>query len=229
MQRTKGGLSQAQVLKGERDTDITRSNSPLLSTDSSVEIETEIEDFEKTIFDMDEKCQQFRIGNINHKLGEATAIFEAVGPNKKLVKKTDCQSCKIVTFQKDKEIKYCQFCGCSVCKDCLTKTRIFPKAKLDNNGERQRGDICRLCDRKFLVRIMLLEAQSIAAKNTNKAKKLDEEIAEAHGTLRMLHAMKVIRNKMHVAKIKKEQELTDKLINDNERRYVEIQELKKEL
>ena len=34
---------------------------------------------------------------------------------------------------------------------------------------------------------------------------------------------------MHVAKIKKEQELTDKLINDNERRYVEIQELKKEL
>ena len=76
---------------------------------------------------------------------------------------------------------------------------------------------------------MLLEAQSIAAKNTNKAKKLDEEIAEAHGALRMLHAMKVIRNKMHVAKIKKEQELTDKLINDNERRYVEIQELKKEL
>ena len=53
---------------------------------------------------------------------------------------------------------------------------------------------------------MLLEAQSIAAKNTNKAKKLEEEINEAHSALRMMHAMKVVRNKMHIAKIKKEQE-----------------------
>jgi hypothetical protein len=51
---------------------------------------------------------------------------------------------------------------------------------------------------------MLLEAQSIAAKNTNKAKKLEEEIAEAHSALRMLHNMKVIRSKMHRGKINKE-------------------------
>jgi len=55
----------------------------LLSTDSSVELETEIEDFDKTIFEMEEKCQNFRIGNINHKLGDSPAIFEANGPNKK--------------------------------------------------------------------------------------------------------------------------------------------------
>jgi len=51
-----------------------------------------------TISEMNEKCQAFRIGNINHKLGETTAIFEAVGPNKTMNKKPDCQSCKVVTF-----------------------------------------------------------------------------------------------------------------------------------
>ena len=67
-----------------------------------------------------------------------------------------------------------------------------------------RGDICKLCDRKFLVRIMLLEAQSLAAKNTAKAKKLEEEIALAHSELRKLHSMKVIRDKMHKNKVIKE-------------------------
>jgi hypothetical protein len=76
---------------------------------------------------------------------------------------------------------------------------------------------------------MLLEAQSLAAKNTNKAKKLDEEIAEAHSSLRMLHAMKVIRSKMHRAKISKEQDAIDRMISENQRRYLDIQELKKEL
>jgi hypothetical protein len=56
MQRTKGGLSQAQVSKGERDTDITSTNSPLLSTDSSVEIEDEIEKFDQVVDEMNEKC-----------------------------------------------------------------------------------------------------------------------------------------------------------------------------
>lgn len=76
---------------------------------------------------------------------------------------------------------------------------------------------------------MLLEAQSLAAKNTNRAKKLDEDIAEAHSALRMLHGMKVVRNKMHSGMITKEQEATERLINENQRRYLEIQELKKEL
>jgi|LakMenE01Jun11ns_1017448.scaffolds.fasta_scaffold8857222_1 hypothetical protein len=76
---------------------------------------------------------------------------------------------------------------------------------------------------------MLLEAQSLAAKNTNKAKRLDEEITEAHSALRMMHAMKVVRSKMHRAKISKEQDAIDRMIGENQRRYLEIQELKKEL
>ncbi len=62
---------------------------------------------------------------------------------------------------------------------------------------------------------MLLEAQSISAKNTNKAKKLEDEIAEAHSALRMLHAMKVIRSSMHRGKVKKEQETIDRYLADN--------------
>jgi hypothetical protein len=45
----------------------------------------------------------------------------------------------------------------------------------------------------------------------------------------MLHAMKVVRSKMHRAKISKEQDAIDRMIGENQRRYLEIQELKKEL
>ena len=34
----------------------------------------------------------------------------------------------------------------------MKKTRIYPCAQPDANGERQRGPICKLCDRKFLVK-----------------------------------------------------------------------------
>ena len=69
----------------------------------------------------------------------------------------------------------------------------------------------------------------MAAKNTSKAKKLEEEIEKAHSELQLMHGMKVIRDKIHRDKIKKEQEKIEKLITDNELRCMEIQELKKEL
>ena len=62
---------------------------------------------------------------------------------------------------------------------------------------------------------MLLEAQSMAAKNTNKAKKLEDEITEAHGKLRMLHAMKSVRGKTHRGKVKNEKETYDRLLAEN--------------
>ena len=62
---------------------------------------------------------------------------------------------------------------------------------------------------------MLLEAQSIAAKNTNKAKKLEDEIAEAHSALRMLHAMKSVRGNTHRGKVKNEKETYDRLLAEN--------------
>ncbi len=59
---------------------------------------------------------------------------------------------------------FCQFCTKANCKDCMTKTRPFPKAKLDNQGHKPRGKICKYCDRKFLVRAMLLEKHAIVQK-----------------------------------------------------------------
>ena len=55
----------------------------------------------------------------------------------------------------------------------------------------------------------------MAAKNTNKAKKLEDEIAEAHSALRMLHAMKSIRGKTHRAKAKNEKETYERLLAEN--------------
>jgi hypothetical protein len=57
-----------------------------------VELEDEIEMFDLTVQEMNEKCQAFRIGNINHKLGESTSIFDSTGPVKKekFIKKPEC-------------------------------------------------------------------------------------------------------------------------------------------
>jgi hypothetical protein len=147
--------------------DSTRSS--LLGTDPDMALEDVIDMHDVELAEYAEKTGNFRLGQTNHKINEAGAnlIFEAIGANKNKNKFPDCASCKVVTFQKEKHIQWCTFCGCSVCKDCLTKTRPYPKAALDKNGERVRGDICKLCDRKFLVRTMLLEAQSSAAKKNN--------------------------------------------------------------
>ena len=45
----------------------------------------------------------------------------------------------------------------SVCKLCLLKTRPFPE---DNEGMKERGDACRVCDRKFFIREMTAETNN---------------------------------------------------------------------
>lgn len=145
-----------------------------METDSDMALEDELEKLQIELDEYTEKVSTFRLGYTNHKINDkvdSALIFEAASKNTKTQKFDDCQSCKQTTFTKDNQIKYCEFCGKSVCKDCFTKSRPFPKAALDKNGERVRGEICRLCDRKFLIRQMLLENQSNAAKKTNEQKK----------------------------------------------------------
>ena len=62
---------------------------------------------------------------------------------------------------------HCQFCGMSSCKKCLKKTRQFrqPRRSTSLPDERERkknkakkvkrGIICKLCDRKFIVKQMV--------------------------------------------------------------------------
>jgi len=45
-----------------------------------------------------------------------------------------------------------EFCGGPYCKTCIIKTRPFPR----NNPEyKNRGSICKICDRKFYVKDMV--------------------------------------------------------------------------
>jgi len=71
---------------------------------------------------------------------------------------------------------FCKFCGFSNCKECTTKERVFPKAKLDREGKQQRGTICTLCDRKFLVRQGLLDERNLVQKATAKEKANELEL-----------------------------------------------------
>ena len=144
----------------------------MLETDSSMEQEAELDKLEDQLSFM--KMKEFRIGTQNYTLNHEEPIFVAAGPFKKTTDLTDCGTCKIVTFtdKKKKDIFYCQFCGVANCKDCCNKSRFYPKGKLDGNGEKPRGKICKLCDRKFLIRQVLLESQAKLQQKKHSEEKL---------------------------------------------------------
>ena len=62
----------------------------------------------------------------------------------------------------DLQGSHCHFCGMSNCKHCLTKSRKFitkdtGRVELTKSGRQviKRGTICKLCDRKFLIKDMV--------------------------------------------------------------------------
>jgi len=129
----------------------------LLDTDVSMEMEAEIEEIDEEIKSF--KMNEFKIGNQNFIFNAEDPIFTCPGEKKEKRELNDCGTCKIVSLTK-KTMVFCQFCGDANCKDCCNKNRFYPRAKLDNNGDKPRGRICKLCDRKFLVRAILLESQA---------------------------------------------------------------------
>ena len=70
-------------------------------------------------------------------------------PNASSIQNPYCNCCK-EKYKSGKDIKYCQFCSQGFCPKCLFKTRVFPKS-----DEKDRGDVCKVCDRKFFIREML--------------------------------------------------------------------------
>lgn len=48
---------------------------------------------------------------------------------------------------------YCTFCGFANCVKCTKKTRLYPQQPA---GQKERGKVCKLCDRKFLIKDMVL-------------------------------------------------------------------------
>jgi len=59
-----------------------------------------------------------------------------------------------VTFNKNKDGKNCNFCGNLCCSKCRDKKRLFPN-KSNTNSKLEKGDICKVCDRKFFIHEML--------------------------------------------------------------------------
>ena len=57
-----------------------------------------------------------------------------------------------------------EFCGLPNCKPCIVKTRPFPKS---NDDYKNRGSVCKVCDRKFYVKEMVKTSKTkIQAQST---------------------------------------------------------------
>ncbi|CDW79865.1 UNKNOWN [Stylonychia lemnae] len=89
-----------------------------------------------------------------------------------------CMCCE-TQFKSAKSPQYCEFCGYPYCKLCLVKTFPFP---LNNPDYKNRGDICKICDRKFYIRVMVkaskqqieVQQQTIQCLQQQLTKKEDE-------------------------------------------------------
>ena len=60
-----------------------------------------------------------------------------------------CNCCK-KRYKDYKDTRYCQFCALAFCAKCRFKSRVFPKSI-----EVARGEICKICDRKFFIKDMM--------------------------------------------------------------------------
>ena len=47
---------------------------------------------------------------------------------------------------------YCNFCARANCKTCCQKERLYPKGLRNDDGDRPRGKICKLCEGKFHIK-----------------------------------------------------------------------------
>ena len=84
-------------------------------------------------------------------------IFNLQEPNNEPMSfgQTNSCNCCSETYKANKDIKYCQFCAQTFCNKCLfVKKKIFP-----SDPEENRGDICKVCDRKFYVRDILFKSK----------------------------------------------------------------------
>ena len=140
-----------------------------------------------------EGSRQFKVGNKEFTFDEHEPIYFMKGPTTERVNTQDgCNTCSAKWEQaKDLKDSHCQFCGISNCKTCLKKTRPY-RADVQSSQvgrpsmENKRGKCCKLCDRKFLVRDMVLSSTNeIRAQNITIASALrqnkvwQDDIAEA--------------------------------------------------
>ena len=120
---------------------------------------------------MMEASRNFMIGDLEFVFDESDPIFTLEGPlNPRNYHNTPegCHTCQ-EKWKKATDLKdsHCHFCGMSNCKNCMKKTRKFcarkqrrPNSTTNLNGGKkeappERGSICKLCDRKFIIKDMV--------------------------------------------------------------------------
>jgi len=85
-----------------------------------------------------------------------------------------CQCCDS-PFKNVKLVHYCQFCGHPYCKLCLVKTMPFPQ---NNSDLKNRGDICKVCDRKFYIRLMVQGSKTKIESQSMTIDSLQDQLVE---------------------------------------------------
>ena len=130
--------------------------------DESVKIGHPTEKFEEIL----DVSNRFFIGDREYTFNVSEVIFllkKPIDPSKYHNTPEGCNTCgEKWRKTSDLEGSNCDFCGISNCKKCMKKTRPFKiddelDIELDKSGRcvLKRGTICRLCDRKFLIKDMV--------------------------------------------------------------------------
>lgn len=145
-----------------------------------------------------EASRTFYIGERRYEFNENDPIFFMDGPisTRAYHNTTDgCHTCGDKWKKaSDLQDSHCQFCGNSNCKNCLKKTRPFKptfvrKGKeppTEEPVEVKRGSVCKLCDRKFLIKEMVQGSlEKIKIQNSALSTSLSQQ-QELNGELEKL-------------------------------------------
>lgn len=100
------------------------------------------------------------------------SIFKMAEPiDKNNYEKTNtCKSCtKPIS---GKHFKFCKFCGIANCPSCVDRKRVFPKCP----KKKTKGEICKLCDRKFYIRKLQQEYSVYLAQKDDVILQLQKEL-----------------------------------------------------
>ena len=151
-----------------------------------MELETNLNQVNVTLARFHGQEKLMRIGKNQFEISEKDPIFYLNGPLRKETRTGACTSCRDFVFESNSQMLFCQFCGNSNCAACLYKERMFPRGRINADGQKPKGKICKLCDHKFIVRQMNLETAMVVNKSKQEVRKLEESVEAARKELFIL-------------------------------------------
>jgi hypothetical protein len=108
---------------------------------------------------------QIKIGNKSFPMNFSEDIFSKTEPSAQLKQDTCCILC-----DKTEALTFCDFCGHKACEDCLYKKRKFQVSKSSSTNEIsvKTGGICKVCDRKFIMKSAFTQYSAIIDKQDSQ-------------------------------------------------------------